>query len=104
MLMMMEADNRGPVFPNIHIRKCSPGWIDTSDENPNVGKIRIVILHFSKPGKRWRISEIEKIDLSINQAHQHRPSGSDNNILSRFVRNTIKDSVFSLFSEYEQGN
>ena len=74
MLMMMEADNRGPVFPNIHIRKCSPGWIDIPQMKiSKVGKIQIVILHFSKPGKRWRISEIEKIDLSINQAHQHVP-------------------------------
>ena len=59
--------------------------LDTSDadDGPRVGKIRIVILLYSfKTGKSWRISRIGKIDFNINQAHQHRLWGSDNNILS----------------------
>ena len=46
MLMMMEPDNRGPVFPNIHIRselECVGQWLDTSsdvDDGPRVRKIR----------------------------------------------------------------
>ena len=56
-----------------------------------------VILYSFKTGKRCRISGIGKIDFNINQAHQHSPPGSDNNILLVMARIQKKDSVFSQF-------
>lgn len=93
MIMMMEADNPGPVFLNPeYIRVILPhcpswtvAWIPPMMDHTPEEKRQIGIFIFTplKPvQRRRRISEIGKMDFNINQAFQHRIQGSDHSIVS----------------------